>query len=58
MKTKVQRYKGEHELNRGLKSMARKGWIVQDRTSRKKAFSLLTGLFTRQQIHTVTYVKE
>lgn len=58
VKTVVKRYKGERELEHGIASMARRGYRVQDRTSRKKVVSVVTGPFTRQQIHTVTFVKE
>jgi DNA-binding transcriptional regulator PaaX len=53
----VQVYKGERALRAGVAKMSRKGWMVQDRTSRKKLFSIKTGIFTRQQIHTVTFVQ-
>jgi len=54
---KVKKYKGEHALRRGIESMSKQGWVVQSQSSRKKVFSLLSGFFTRKQIHTVTYVR-
>jgi hypothetical protein len=57
MQVKVEKYKGERELEKGLAKMMDKGWAVQTQASRKRAFRLATGLFTRQQIHTVTFVK-
>lgn len=56
MKIKVERYKGEKALQAGMKKMARKGYVVQTHTSRKKLWSFVAGPFTRQQIHTVTFV--
>lgn len=53
----VKKYKGERKLTRGLEKMAAKGYIVQTHNTRKQVFRLLTGLFTKRQIHTVTYVK-
>ena len=54
---KVKKYKGERDLRRGLEKMTGDGWTVQSQSSRKKVFSLLTGIFTRKQIHTVTFVR-
>jgi DNA-binding transcriptional regulator PaaX len=56
-KVKVKKYKGERELRGGLEKMARQGWVVQDRTTRKKMWSMTTGVFTRKQIHTVVFVR-
>jgi hypothetical protein len=53
----VRRFKGEQALQRGINGLAKKGYVVQNQTSRKKAFSVMTGVFTRQQIHTVTFTK-
>lgn len=56
-RTIVKKYKGERRLQRGMRMMAVRGYEVQSHTTRKRAFRLLTGLFTRQQIHTVTFTK-
>lgn len=53
--TKVKRYKGDRALDRGIRKMARHGWEVETRTTRKAWFSWLTGFFTRKQVHTVTF---
>jgi len=53
----VKKYNGERELERGLNAMARKGYLAQNQASRKAAYSVAAGLFTRKQIHTVTFVK-
>jgi hypothetical protein len=48
---------GERELGRGIEKMMNNGWTVQNQDSRKAMYSLATGIFTRKQIHTVTFVK-
>lgn len=58
MKVKVRKFKGEQQLARGIERMAKTGWTVQGQSSRKKVYSLTTGIFTRKQIHTVTFVKD
>jgi hypothetical protein len=58
MQVKVEKYKGEKELEKGLARMLSAGWKVQDQSTRKQAYSLTTGVFTKKQIHTVTFVKE
>lgn len=55
---KVEKYEGERDLERGLQRYLSDGWTVQSKSTRKKAWSPLTGVFTRKQIHTVTFVKE
>jgi hypothetical protein len=57
MDVKVEKYKGERELERGIEKMLKKGWTVQNQDSRKAMYSMATGIFTRKQIHTVTFVK-
>ena len=57
MTVKVERYKGDKELERGIQKMLAKGWTVSNQASRKATYSLMTGLLTRKQIHTVTFVK-
>ncbi len=58
MPVKVEKYKGEQELEQGITKMLAQGWTIQNQSSRKQAYSLLTGIFTKTQLHTVTYVKE
>jgi hypothetical protein len=52
---KVVKYKGERKLERGLAKMQAEGWTVQSRSTRKAWWSWLAGIFTRKQIHTITY---
>jgi hypothetical protein len=58
MQVKVEKYKGEKALEAGLNSMLAAGWKIQTQSSRKQAYSLATGVFTKKQIHTVTFVKD
>jgi hypothetical protein len=55
--TKVKKYRGDRAMRRGVEHMARKGYTVQTQASRKAWFSLLAGVFTRKQIHTVTFIR-
>ena len=55
---KVQKYKGDRAAARGIEKMSGKGWTVQTQSTRKALFSLVAGVFTRKQIHTVTFVKD
>jgi hypothetical protein len=57
MSVKVEKYKGERALEHGIEKMTGKGWTVQNQNSRKAMYSLATGVFTRKQIHTVTFTK-
>ncbi|MGH2877661.1 MAG: ribosomal protein L7/L12 [Solirubrobacteraceae bacterium] len=54
----VKKYKGERALERGLNEMAKKGYVVDQQASRKALYSAATGVFTRKQIHTVTFRKQ
>ncbi len=54
---KIKKYKGDRNAARGIEQMAKRGWVVQSQSTRKAFFSLMAGLFTRKQIHTVTFVK-
>jgi hypothetical protein len=56
--TVVKKYKGEKELEKGLTAMAARGYVPQNQASRKAAYSAAAGVFTRKQIHTVTFAKE
>lgn len=57
MKVKVQKYKGERALAKGIESMTKDGWTLQNQSSRKAMYSPLTGVFTSKQVHTVTFGK-
>jgi len=57
-KVKVLRFKGNMAAQRRINHMLSKGWEIQDQSSRKQVWSPVTGLFTRRQVHTVTFVKE
>lgn len=57
MQVKVEKYKGDAALERGLGAMLAAGWSVQTQATRKQAYSALTGVFTNKQIHTVTFTK-
>jgi hypothetical protein len=57
MEVKVEEFRGDRNLARGVERMTNLGWTVEDQTSRKALYSLMTGLFTRKQIYTVTFVK-
>jgi hypothetical protein len=57
MQVKVEKYKGEKALEEGMQKMLAAGWQLQNQAQRKQAYSLATGVFTRKQIHTVTYTK-
>lgn len=57
-KVKVKKFKGERELEKGIEKMLKDGWQVQGQNSRKAMYSLATGVFTRKQIHTVTFTKD
>jgi hypothetical protein len=58
VKVKVKKFKGDRAAARGIEKMLADGWAIQSQSTRKAAFSLLTGVFTRKQIHTVTFQKE
>ncbi len=51
----VVRYRGDRALEAGVTQMARRGYVVQNQSTRKQAWSPWTGVFTDQQIHTVTF---
>lgn len=56
-KVKVAKYKGDKAAARGIAKMTDRGWTVQSQSTRKAVYSLMGGLFTKKQIHTVTFVK-
>ena len=51
----VKKFKGDRALERGLNDMAKQGYVVDQQASRKALYSAATGVFTRKQIHTVTF---
>jgi IS30 family transposase len=53
----VEKYKGNRAAERSIEKMLNQGWTLQDQASRKKMHSLTTGIFTRQQIRTITFVR-
>jgi hypothetical protein len=54
----VKKFKGDRALERGLNDMAKQGYVVDQQASRKALYSAATGVFTRKQIHTVTFRKQ
>ncbi len=54
----VKKFKGDRALQHGLNDMARKGYVVDQQASRKAMYSPMTGVFTKKQIHTVTFRKQ
>ena len=44
-------------LEETFEKMLKQGWQLQNQDSRKALYSLTTGIFTRKQIHTITFVK-
>jgi hypothetical protein len=54
----VKKFKGDRALERGLNRMAERGYEVQSQATRKAAYSAVTGVFTRKQIHTVTFRRQ
>ena len=53
----IRTYKGERRAQRDMERMLALGYRVQDHNIRKARYGLLAGVFTRKQIHTVTYVR-
>lgn len=51
------RVKGDRQAAQTIEKMEKKGYRLENQSTRKAAFSLLTGVFTRKQIHTLTFVK-
>jgi hypothetical protein len=54
----VKKFTGDRALERGLNGMAKQGYVVDQQASRKALYSAATGVFTRKQIHTVTFRKQ
>jgi hypothetical protein len=55
--TSIKKYKGDRKFKRGVNKMSKDGWQVHTVATRKAWWSLLTGVFTRKQIHMVTFTK-
>jgi hypothetical protein len=55
---KVIKYKGNKAAQKGIEKMLNQGWQLQDQATRKQVFSLATGIFTRKQIHNITFIRE
>lgn len=54
----IRTYKSNRAAERGIQRMTgRYGYHVQDHDVRKARYSALAGVFTRKQIHTVTFVR-
>lgn len=51
----IKKYKGNKDAAKGIEKMEKQGWTVRDQASRKAVYSLAAGLFTRKQIHTITF---
>lgn len=58
MSTTVKKYKGDRRLRRGIAKMTANGWSVDAQSSRKRMWSWTTGIFTRKQIHMVTFRRD
>jgi hypothetical protein len=56
-KVKVVTYKGDKAAQNGIEKMLNLGWQLQDQSSRKMLWRPTTGVFTRKQKHTITFVK-
>lgn len=55
----IRTYKGDKAAERGIAKMTGQyGYEVQNHTTRKAMYSAAAGIFTRKQIHTVTFVRE
>ena len=56
---KVIRVKGDHAAERKIAEMLSKGYTLQADNARKMVYSVKTGtgIFTRRQVHTLTFVK-
>lgn len=53
----VRTVKGDRAAQRKIEEMLAKGYRLEGQASRKVAWSPLTGVFTRKQKHTLTFVK-
>lgn len=53
----VKTVKGERAAEREIRRMLERGYQLETHGSRKVVWSPLTGVFTRKQKHTLTFVK-
>ncbi len=56
-KTVVKTYKGERAAERGIAQMRKRGYEIDQASTRKIVWSPLTGVFTRKQKHTIVFTK-
>jgi hypothetical protein len=54
---KIEQYKSPRKYKRGVEQMYREGWSIGGETSRRKRWSWMTGILTRKQVITVTWVR-
>jgi hypothetical protein len=56
-KYRTLRVKGDARADRMIEFMEKKGWELADANVRKAHYSLMGGVFTRKQIHTLRFRK-
>ena len=54
---KIEKYKSPRKYERGAQQMYREGWSIGGETARRKRWSWMTGILTRKQVITVTWVR-
>jgi len=54
----VKKYKGERAFAKDAQKMIAAGWHIEGQSTRKQAYSALTGVFTNRGISTVTWIKD
>jgi hypothetical protein len=54
---KIEKYKSPRKYKRGVEQMYREGWSIGGETFRRKRWSWMTGILTRKQVITVTWVR-
>ena len=54
---RIVKVKGEKHMTRTINDYEGRGWTLDQSSSRKALYSLATGVFTRKQIHTLTFRK-
>jgi hypothetical protein len=55
--TYVAKVRGARDAQDLITSMANRGYTLENMASRKQAYSLLTGVFTGRQVHTLVFRK-
>jgi hypothetical protein len=48
---------GDQDAANTISQWISQGWQVQSHTTRKASYSAMAGVFTRKQIHTITFVR-